>query len=290
MAHLVDGVHRRRPEERRSAGEKLVQDRPERIQVGLWADALYVATGLLRRHVARRAQKSTALGLAGVVRQSLGETEVCDLRLAVRRQQHVGRLQVAVNDAPIVGHGHCPGQQPDGLGGGARRLRAAGDPPGEAATLDEFQREEGEAVVLADLKDLHDVGVLELGHGFRLGMEAGQLLGPDVGARQHHLDGDQPVQPTVSGLVDDAHASPAEHAHHVVPRDAGQHPLRIVRPRTTWERLVRSRRIVVVERRSQLCGVAGRQIRRRLIHHLPLPPGWAPTQGVDRVTREINAQ
>ena len=41
----------------------------------------------------------------------LGQAEVGDLGRAVGRQQHVGRLQVAVDDAALVGGVHGPGQR-----------------------------------------------------------------------------------------------------------------------------------------------------------------------------------
>ena len=56
-----------------------------------------------------------------------------------------------------------------------RRQRRAGELPVQAAAGAELQREEGQAVVLADLEDLHDVGVLQAGDGLRLGAEAGQV-------------------------------------------------------------------------------------------------------------------
>jgi hypothetical protein len=61
--------------------------------------------------------------------------------------------------------------------------------------------------MLADLVNRHDVRVVEVGGGFRLGVEAlhvtrrRQLLGED------HLEGDDPVEALLSCLVDDAHAA-----------------------------------------------------------------------------------
>ena len=79
-------------------------------------------------------------------------------------EQDVGRLQVAVDDA-----------RPVRLGDAAREPSRSARPPAaagqgvpssrsvEAAAVDEFQREERQAVGLADLVDLHDVGVLQAG-------------------------------------------------------------------------------------------------------------------------------
>ena len=86
----------------------------------------------------------------------------------------------------------------------------------EAAAVDELQREEGQAVVLADLVDLHDVRVLQAGDGLGLGPEAGQLLGAGVVAGQDHLQGDDAVERELPGLVDDAHAAAAQLAQDFV--------------------------------------------------------------------------
>ena len=52
----------------------------------------------------------------------------------------------------------------------------------QAAPVDVLQLEVGQAVGLADVVDLHDVGVLQAGDGLRLGQEAGGGLGAGVGA------------------------------------------------------------------------------------------------------------
>ena len=133
--HLHDRVQRGRPLERRPARQALVQDRPQRIDVRRRPDVRDLAAGLLRGHVARRAHDRAGRRQARFV-QLLGQAEVRDLGRAVLRQQHVGRLQVAVNDPLLVGRLHGPGQrldQPRRLG---RRQRRAIEflvqaPPGQ---------------------------------------------------------------------------------------------------------------------------------------------------------------
>ena len=233
--------------ERRPAGEQFVEDRPERVDVGGRADLLGLAAGLLGGHVRRRAEDGPALRLRRFLVDVLGQAEVGDLggqargrfegrddraagfqrrpplvqgRAAVVAgpEQDVGRLQVAVDDAALVGEEHGAGQRLDQLGRDARGQRSVAHPLFEAAPLDELEGEVGPAVVLAGLVDLDDVGVLELGDRFRFGLEPGQPGRPGVRPGQDHLEGDEPAEALVAGLVDDPHAAPAEFRQDVVAR------------------------------------------------------------------------
>ena len=136
----------------------------------------------------------------------LGEAEVGDLGLAVERQEDVRRLEVAVDDPVIVGDAHGPGEGLDELRGLADRERAAAQLPLEAAAVDVLHDEVGEPVPLADLVDLHEVGVREAGHRLHLGAEPGQLL--RVGARPAWiiLRATTRFERALSSPVDDAHA------------------------------------------------------------------------------------
>ena len=73
----------------------------------------------------------------------------------------------------------------------ASRLRNPLDLLGQVAALDQLHREVGPAVHVADVIDLHDVGVAQAGDRLRLAQEALQLLRPGVGAGQQHLQGDR---------------------------------------------------------------------------------------------------
>jgi hypothetical protein len=112
-----------------------------------------------------------------------------------------------------------PGQRLDQLGGLVGQPGRAVEPAGEAAALDKLQGEEGQAVVLANLVDLHDVGVLQAGDRLGLGLEAAQLLAAGVAAAQDHLEGDEALELQVPGLVYDSHAAAAQHPQDLVPGD-----------------------------------------------------------------------
>ena len=92
-------------------------------------------------------------------------------------EQHVGRLQVAVDDVVLVGVLDGAGQGVHQLGGRGRGPGGAVEPQGEAAPLDILQDQIRMPVALTDFVDLDDVRVLQPGDGLRLGAEAGTLLG-----------------------------------------------------------------------------------------------------------------
>ena len=241
---LADRVDRIARPERRTADQQLVQDGAERVDVGRRADLAVLAPRLLGCHVTGGAEDRAGARLAGIVVHLLGQAEIRDLghgvpgpvvrgqggvrielpapdhrRLAVHLgQQDVGRLEVAMDDPPIVGHRHGARQGLDELGGRPGTRRALADPLVETASVDQLQREERQAVVLAGLVDLDDIGMRELGDGLGLGAESRQAHGTHVHPGEDHLQGDQALQTPVPGLVDHAHAAAPEFLHDVVTR------------------------------------------------------------------------
>ena len=79
--HLQHGVQRRRRPERRPAGEHLVQDRSEGVDVGGGTDVL-LGLGLFGGHVAGRAHDGAGLRQAAAALDVLGQAEIGDLRRA----------------------------------------------------------------------------------------------------------------------------------------------------------------------------------------------------------------
>ena len=147
--------------------------------------AASLAPGLLRRHVAGRAHDLTRAGQTAVALELLRQPEVGDPRVAVLVEQDVARLEVAVNHAALVGIVDRFGNRGHQRGRLAGRKRSVGQPLGQALALDEAHREVVLALVLADLEDRDDPGVIEIGRGLGLGVEAldvgliGKLAGED---------------------------------------------------------------------------------------------------------------
>ena len=97
----------------------------------------------------------------------------------------------------------------------------------QAGAVDQLHAEEMLRLVLADLEDRHDAGVVQLSRRLRLlpkplhRFAGGQLPGQD------QLDGDQPVQSPLPRPVDDPHSPAGDLRQQLVVAELRQHPCRI---------------------------------------------------------------
>ena len=100
------------PSERRLPGDQLVQRGPERVQVGALVHGPPRTACLLGRHVRERADDVARQAEAGqLLRRRRGDVEVDQRRSAGRCvDHHVGRVDVAVDDAAAVHAGERDGQ------------------------------------------------------------------------------------------------------------------------------------------------------------------------------------
>jgi len=131
VEHGVQDVDRRRAVDRGPSAEHLEQDGAHREQVRARVDRQ--TARLLRRHVARRAEHDARQRESGFVergRDGARQPEVEQLD-AVRRQEDVGRFQIAVQHATAVQRvEHAQHRQRDG-GPIRERHRAAREAIGE---------------------------------------------------------------------------------------------------------------------------------------------------------------
>ena len=140
---------------------------------------------------------------------------------AVAGEEDVGGLDVAVDDAGLVGVG-----QPVQHRHHDRHLALQGEGRGGAhgveqvVALEELHRDVGRAVgVVAEVEDGHHVGVHHARDRARLALEAVLLLGVARDLGQHDLERDVALEERVVGVVDDAHGARAEAAQDVVLAD-----------------------------------------------------------------------
>ena len=224
------------PGKRERPAEHLVEDAPERPDVGSLVDA--PAARGLRAHVRRRSEDHTGhrsergdgrrhrgIGRRGaaVARrvERLGETEVEDLDHAVGGQLDVRRLQVAVNDPALVRRLERLRDLPreiDRFGEGQpSSLQALG----QILAGDQLHREEAMALVLMEAVDRCDVRMVEGGQDLGLPLEASESLGTLGERRREEFQRNLPVELGVSGAPDFAHASRPQGAENLERAEAG---------------------------------------------------------------------
>ena len=103
LEHQQHGVDRRSRLKRRPAGEHLVENRAQAIDVAGRSELTATAGGLLRGHVARRAENRAGERQIRVGLDPLGQAEIGHVRPAVVVDQDVRRLQIAVQHACAMG-------------------------------------------------------------------------------------------------------------------------------------------------------------------------------------------
>jgi hypothetical protein len=180
----------------------VIGDHAERVDIGAPVDR--VAVDLFGAHVLGRADQVRGHGrrLADLAR----DAEIREQGPVRSLHQDVGRLHVAVDDAAPMGeiegggdlaeYGHqvCPGLRLEhALAQGA---------PGDVGShhVEDVAR-------MAEVEDRQDVRVLELGDRFGLAAEApDEVLVAGPLARQD-LDGDQAIEATLVGQIDDRHTA-----------------------------------------------------------------------------------
>jgi hypothetical protein len=202
---LHESIQRGRGPKRRSAAEAFVEDGTQRVNIRRRADIL-AAGGLLGRHVAGRANDTAGTGGAILV-ELLGQAKVGDFERAVTTEQDISRLEVAVDDPRFVRGVHGTGQRLHQTGSLHRLERMFAELGIERATRAELQGHVRPAVVFADLKNLHDVGMLQAGDSQGFDAKAVDLGGTGVCPGEDHLQGTATVQPHVAGQINHAHTA-----------------------------------------------------------------------------------
>ncbi len=170
--------------ERSRAGQKLVEQHAQTVDIGAGIDIHGIEFGLLGAHIFERTDDAAEARDQGPFRQllpqGLGHAEVDHLGhglAVVGGDQDIGRFEVAVDDPFLVGVLH-----------GLANLHKQGEPlsrrelmlvaePGDGDALDELHDEVGSpGGGLAAVQDAGNADVLHESQGLALGLEAGDHL------------------------------------------------------------------------------------------------------------------
>ncbi len=191
------------------AEHHLVEHDAQRVDVR--ADVHQFAAPLLGGHVGRGAQDAARGGELGRPGEHLGDAEVGQVGVVALVEQHVVRLQVAVDDALFVGEGQRTGDLAEHPRRQRQRQRPARQAVVQAATAYGLHDDVDVLAFAPEVNDRQDVRVLQAGDELRLVLEAGDELLVVGQLSRHHLDGHVAVHRSLAGQVDGGHPSPAQH-------------------------------------------------------------------------------
>src|SRR5215204_90741 len=203
----------------------VVEGRAERVDVALWRDPL--PAQLLRRGVGRRPEVGAGTVVARGPIQGPGDAEVRQLGTAPLVHEDVAGLDVAVNDAPLVGVGEPRGDVgPDPREQILREWPAPVHQVFEVSAGDVLHYDVGDLapveLVLARVEDPDHVGVGEPGRGASLTPKAQAGLRV-VWVGFYDLYGDGAVEYLVAAEEDTGHPAGAELAHEHEPVPEADH-------------------------------------------------------------------
>jgi hypothetical protein len=199
-------------------GEQIVEEDSQRVDVG--ARVRLQAANLLGRHVLKRSHH-VAESREAVRAEGAGDAKIHHLHHVGVGEHDVGALEVAVDDAPLVGVADAlerlEEERKRTQGG-----QAAGFPQhrGEGLALDVLHDHEQGAVLLDQGVERGDVGVVESGQRLGLGAEPLEHLGLRGEVGPERLDRHVATQRDVGRPVDHADAAFADLLQKLVVGDA----------------------------------------------------------------------
>ena len=140
----------------------------------------------------------------------LRQTKIQDLDVAALGYKDVRRLDVTVNDSLAVGGAESIRNFDPPFKDVVERQRFAGDAMLEGGAVHEFHGDKRLAVLLADLVDCADVGMIQRGCRTRLSAKAFQSLWILCEVFGEKFERDKPAEGWILRLVDNTHAAAAQ--------------------------------------------------------------------------------
>ncbi len=211
---LVQHFRKRLASKQRPAGQQCVHQRPKAVEIGSRIDGL--PRRLLGGHVFGRAQDVAGAGQPRVAEQPC-DAEVGKLHGAVGGQQQIARLDIAVDDAAVVGVAERAAR----LDADPRHLAPIETPAApqfllQTVPIDQLHRIEQQSLLLAEAEKANDVRMVKFAERFDLGLEtaAKSFFARQIGGKK--LDGRDLAGLLVNCLIDRPHAAAAKSADNLV--------------------------------------------------------------------------
>ena len=238
LADLLERVQDTVSLEWRPACQERIQDRPQPVDVRGRGDLLLAIGGLFRGHITGRADDRSRLSQAGIRFGAFGQAEIGDVGLACPIEQDVGRFQVAMQDAALVGVVNGPRDDGDQPGGALLNCFTAHCPlpaahcQSQTAALDQLHAEIQDRPGGVGRMDGDNVRMIEAGGCFRFIAKALHLGRGSQPVRTNGFQGHQPIEARLACFVDDAHTALAEFLQQLVIAhgDAGNFVRKTSRP------------------------------------------------------------
>ncbi len=194
--------------------EGLVGQHAEAVEVAPPVDAL--GAGLLGTHVMGSPDGHAGARQLGAAPR-LGDAEVGDHALPELIEHDVVGLDIAVDDAPLVGVSqrapHVAEQLPDLS---RLKLLPLGKHPRQRTAAQQLHHEIDDAAALSDAIDLDDVGVLETGGSPGFAGESLDEFGVKGERKWQDLDRNLAFEVSVAGPIDDRHPAAPEFLEELV--------------------------------------------------------------------------
>ena len=198
------------------AGQHFVEQDAEAVYIG--SSVHLHAFGLLGTHIERAAQDGSRGSQLGVDLHFLGNAKVAQQGGTVATEKNVLRLDVSVNNSPLVSEIQRAAdvhQQLKRL----QRIHSQVDAVFQVAAVDVFHRDPDQISGGADIEDCDDVRMLEGGDDPPLVHEALDEGRAVALAGGHGLETDVPVQGLLDGKIDRGHAAATDGLLYLEARD-----------------------------------------------------------------------
>src|ERR1700678_1075439 len=146
------------------------------------------------------------------------------------RNKNVGRLDVAVHNALRVSRIQSIGDLDRQVAQNLSRNRFPGNAVLQSHAIKKLHGNEGRTVLVINLVDRADVGMIQCRSSFGLALKAQKRLRVFGDLIRQELQGHKAVERNILGLVDDAHSAAADLFQNAVARnDLSNHRRRILR-------------------------------------------------------------
>ena len=225
VQHLVQ-QHPRRAAERQLAGQQLVEDHAQAVDVAAAVDAVRLAPGLLGAHVGRRAQHLAVDRHRDLARLALGQAEVHQVRPAVAVEHDVdgltSRWTTPCSWAYCSASATAATSSAASRGGGRLADSRSASVTPSTKSLTRY----GQPSRLADLVDRHDRRMPQLGDAAGLAQEPLDVAFAGHLPRSRNLDRHDAVELRVAGLV---HRAEGARPHQIDELVAAEPPLDFTR-------------------------------------------------------------